>query len=52
MNINFYQSAVQNAEYDHANARVYDPADPLAVIIINFRELENVTKFFIHLVFG
>jgi hypothetical protein len=45
MNINFYQSAVHNAEYDHANARVYDPADPLAVIIINFQELEKKKRF-------
>lgn len=41
MNINFYQSAVHHAEYDHANARVYDPADPLASLVRN-RIIERV----------
>ena len=39
MTINYYHNAVHNAEYDHANAKVYDPADPLAVIYINFPDI-------------
>jgi hypothetical protein len=29
--VNYYQKSINNAEYDHANARNYNSADPLAV---------------------
>ena len=29
--ISYYQPSTNQAIYDHANAKIYDPADPLAV---------------------